>query len=219
MIRISNGRMTINTGSNKKKGKSIGKLIGTIMIVFGCLFTLVGIGITLFMANFSKNIPDDAQWYKATVVEVINVDKKVERKESSNNRYRYETTYDCDVYLEYEIEGVNQRIRYSINGSYDLLGGGETYYVKVSPSNPSKIYVFSNEPDDSFFEGGLIFLAVVGIITIIVGVLVRKIAKSAIVVDRAINYGEDDGVNYNDMNYNNTYGSTDYSGTSIDKLN
>ena len=172
------------TYNGQKKSLSLGKLVGNILIVFGTLFALAGIGITIFMSNVDKSIPDDAQWYKAIVTEVVSVEEKVERVESTRKEYRYETTYDCDVFLEYEIEGEKQRIRYFVEGSYDLFGGGESYYVKVSPSNPTKIYVFSKETDDSFVEIGLIFIAVVGVITIIVGIIVKKLAKIAKVMDR-----------------------------------
>ena len=196
--------------NGKKINISRGKLVGTALILLGTLFLLIGIGVTIFLVNFDKNLPEDVQWYEATISEVTSVDKKVERKESTNNRYRYETTYDCEVYLEYEINGVEQRIPYSINGSYVLPDAGDIYYVKVSPSEPAKIHVFSKEPDDSVVEVGPIVLAIVGVITIIVGIIVRKLAKIAKVVDRRINYSEND-----DRYYNVTYESNDYSGTSI----
>ena len=170
--------------NGQSNGMSIGKLIGNGLIIIGILFMIAGIGITVFMAGLEKDTPDDAQWYKAVVSEVLSVKEQVKKVESSNKIKRDEITYDCDVILQYEIEGEKQKISYFVEGSYDLLDAGDVYYIKVSPSNPTKIYVFSKETDDSFIEIGLLFIAVVGFVTVIVGIVVKKLAKIAKVVDR-----------------------------------
>ena len=172
------------TYNGQSNGISIGKLIGNGLIIIGILFMLAGIGITVFLSSLEKDTPDDAKWYKAVVSEVVSVKEQVKKVESSNKIYRDEITYDCDILLEYEVDGEKQKISYFVDGSQDLLDEGDVYYVKVSPSNPTKIYVFSKEPDDSFIEIGLIFIAVVGLITVIVGIVVKKLAKIAKVVDR-----------------------------------
>ncbi len=176
--------------NSQNKNMSIGKLIGNGLIIIGILFMLAGIGITVFLSSLEKDIPDDAQWCKAVVSEVLSVKEQVKKVESSNKIKRDEITYDCDVILEYDVEGEKQKISYFVEGSYDLLDVGDIYYVNVSPSNPTKIHVFSKEPDDSFIEIGLIFIAVVGFITIIVGLVVKKLAKIAKVVDRPTKYNE-----------------------------
>ena len=189
--------MQIDFSKLKGHNKNIAKLISIILMVLGCIFIFAGIGIAIFLFYLDKSMPDDVQWYKATVAEVVKVDEKLERTNSSNKRNKYRTTYDCEVYLEYEVEGELQKIDYTINGSYENVRTGDEYYVKVSPSDPTKIHVFSKEPDDSMIEIiGPIVLAVFGIIAIIGSIIVKKSAKDAKVVEKKV----------------------DYSGTSIDKL-
>lgn len=182
--------MQIDFSKLKGQNKNVAKIISIFMMVIGCVFIFAGIGIAIFLFSLEKNMPDDVQWYKATVAEVVKVDEKLEKTNSTNKRKTYRTVYDCQVYLEYEVEGEVQKIPYNINGSYDRVRTGAEYYVKVSPSEPTKVHVFSKEPDDSMIIEliGPIVLAGFGVFAIIGSIIVKKFAKDAKVVEKKVDY-------------------------------
>ena len=202
----------INGWNYRKKEKSIGKSIANSIIVFGSFFACIAIVILAARLISKSNQPDDVKWYRASVSELIAVEEKVKVRKSSSKRKHYETVYDCDVFLEYEIDGATYTTRYSINDSSYKISGGQEFYVQVSPSNPSKIYMISTEPSETAINVVVIVFGVIGVLIILLGIKIKKSVLKKKVEDLYLDHSQ--GYMPSDMNNN-----VDYSGNVLGSYN
>lgn len=150
---------------------------------FGYLFAGVGVLAILFMIGMiilfkvsESKVPDDAEWFDGVITEVLSVETDYEWREDSDGDDYKVRVYDCEAYLEYEIDGQTYVYKHTTNNSDDPIREGEHYYVKVSPSNPNKIYVISTSKSNWGIYVGAGIFGLVGIIFVIAGLCTAKSA-------------------------------------------
>lgn len=158
------------------------KAMGFMFAGMGAIAILVMIGIIVIFNIAESKIPDDAEWFDGVITEVLSVETDYEwREDSDGDDYRVKV-YDCKAILEYEIDGQTYVYKYTTNNSDDPLREGKHYYVKVSPSNPNKVYSISNSKSNWGIYLGAGVFGLVGTIFVIVGLCsVRSASKKTTV--------------------------------------
>ena len=150
------------------------KAFGYLFAACGLLSILGMIGVIIVFKVAESKIPEDAEWFDAIVSEVISVETDYEWKEDSDGDDYKVKVYDCKVYLEYEINGQTYLYKHTTNNSSEPLREGDRYYVKVSPSDPDKIYSVSNTKSNWGIYLGAGIFGFVGVIFVIVGLCIAR---------------------------------------------
>lgn len=199
------------------------KLVGYIFALMGSLSIGVMIIVIILAVKSEAEIPDSAKWYMGQVSEVISVESDIEWVEDSDGDEYSVKVYDCEVIIQYEVDGQIYVCRHKFNNNDQPAMKGDGYYVKVSPDNPERVYKVSADKGDYGIYLGASIFGVVGLIFVIIGLSIvmsgKKKKTKAIdeygtsMYSENANYG---GQMYNNYDYYNGNQGTDYSGTSLD---
>ena len=156
---------SFNLGGNGNSDYRVGKTIqlGPIgSIIMGVIFTIIGVGLIIFMFNLDKDYKEKAKKYVEITAKVVD-----------NN-------YDIsdDVYtpvIEYTVDGQNYRKELSTSSSAKKTEGTEIK-IKYNPSNPSEFIESSGSM--SFIlgiVGGVFSVVGIGLVIFNIG----KLGKTA----------------------------------------
>lgn len=125
------------------RGAASPKMQAIIYIVVGIVF--VGIALFSLISSVSADAkkPDDAEFFKGKVTEVLSVDTDYKRKSTTGKKKKVVTVYDCHVIVEYEVNGQVYEHQHFADDRDTPSKVGDTYYVEVSPAEPEKVYTVS----------------------------------------------------------------------------
>lgn len=200
-------------------------------IILGFVFMCISAGLIFYFATLE--LPEDVQWYEGRVNQIIS--ERVDYKRESGSSYK-KRVYDCEVSVAYIVNGETYEHRTSFNNHSKPIKIGAVYYLQVSPSNPSHVYMLSTSPNSSnvmvYVIAGV--FGIVGAIAFVAGIRELKKLKNnnnipvgeyndfSNVDVNSYTYDTSYNTDYN-ANYNTSYNTmegqpSNYSGTSIDKM-
>lgn len=123
---------------------------GIPFLITGIIFLLATIGFTYLSIKVEENVPDDAEWYKATITEIISEEEDYKTKTKNDKKVEVKE-YDYEYVLEYKVNGTTYETIEKENDRSSRIHEGDTRYVRITADNPENIYMISTSADSNTF--------------------------------------------------------------------
>ena len=173
-------RISLGSGTRRtvRKSKPMSpKQEAIFWTVSGVISIIATVFLIIYFANL--DVPDDVQWYEGRVTNIIS--EYTDYKQKSDSK-RGQIVYDCKVSIEYTVDGETYDCIRTFDDQSRPVAFGEVYYVKVSPSNPNRVYEVSTSKSSSdiFLYLVIGILAIAGIASLAMGISkLKKLKKEA----------------------------------------
>ena len=195
----------------------------------GIIFMLFGIAVAFFMtftgfksSLLKKMIGKGLEEYDAVVSRVFEVECDEVYEEDTDGYSRWVTVYDCEVELQYEIDGITYFSKYTFDDMSKPVTEGKKYIIYANPENPEAVRGYKTVGADNVIFIIKIVFAVIGGILFLVGLIafIKSFKKNS--YDEYYDgeyydsdYDADYDTNY-DTNYNSYY-DTSYEGQTYEE--